>query len=98
MSDSDVNSFSAAKSTKRKNVSALRAEQRYNAKLPISTATKKNLLDLCKSVIPREFYGFYESLKTGKDVNDRLPHSDATEVIKRMNNCAQCLAFFFSFA
>ena len=79
MSDSDFNSFSAVRSTKRKNVSALRPEQRYNPKLPISAAKKRDLLDLCKSVIPREFHGYYESLKTGKNVNDRLPHPDVTE-------------------
>ena len=52
-----------------------RPQQRYNARLHISAAKKKDLLDLCK----REFHGYYESLNTGKDVNDRLPYPGVTE-------------------
>ena len=49
----------------------------YSSKLPISEAKKADLLSLCKSgIIPSSYHSFYEDLKVGKSVMDKLPESD----------------------
>ncbi|MCG8049000.1 MAG: hypothetical protein N0E48_25925 [Candidatus Thiodiazotropha endolucinida] len=54
--------------------------RKYKSKLPISLAKKRDLLDLCDSlVIPEIYHGFYNSLLTSKTVKDCLPFPDALE-------------------
>ena len=54
--------------------------RRYTSKLPISSAKKKDLRNLCKSgVIPSEYHEFYKSLPFHQSVRDRLPEPDILE-------------------
>ena len=53
---------------------------KYQKKLPISSAKKRDLMNLCKSgIIPPEFHEFYKSLPSSNNTNDRLPEPDAME-------------------
>ena len=53
---------------------------KYNTKLPISVAKKKDLIDLCKSyTIPEQHWNFYTNLSTDKKVKDRLTSPDVLE-------------------
>lgn len=53
---------------------------KYGGKLPISEAKKKDLLDLCDSlVIPAIYRGFYESLPTSKSAKDQLALPDIND-------------------
>ena len=55
-------------------------KKKYNKKIPISSAKKKDLIDLCKSgVIPEEFWPFYERLETDQNITDRLQEADVVE-------------------
>ena len=54
--------------------------RRYHAKLPISAAKKKDLVDLCKSgIIPTEFHDYYKTLPALQNKADRLPSPDVLE-------------------
>lgn len=51
--------------------------KKYQDKLSISIAKKKDLLDLCKGlVIPEIYWQYYQNLKTCKTVKDKLPCGD----------------------
>lgn len=52
----------------------------YNSKLPISIQKKKDLMNLCtKSIIPEDFHGYFESLKTSNTARDKIPVSTSDE-------------------
>ena len=54
--------------------------RRYQAKLPISAAKKKDLVDLCKAgIIPTEFHEYYKTLPSQQNKADRLPLPDVLE-------------------
>ena len=62
MENSDFNSFSKNKQTRKASVTHVK--KKYNKKILISSAKKKDLIDLSKSgVIPEEFWPFYEQTK-----------------------------------
>ena len=49
----------------------------YNAKLPISSAKKKDLLSLCESgIIPEDLHGYYRSLPVVANMKELLPLPD----------------------
>ena len=78
MEDSVFNSFSKNKQTRK--ASVIHVKKKYNKKIPISSAKKKDLIDLCKSgVIPEEFWPFYERLETDQNITDRLQEADVVE-------------------
>lgn len=50
---------------------------KYDIKLPISEAKKRDLLSLCRSgIIPAEFHSYYENLNSNSAVRDALPSPD----------------------
>jgi len=54
--------------------------KRYKSKQSISSAKKKDLLNLCKNgVIPHEYHEFYKGLPADKKVPDTLPDPDVEE-------------------
>ncbi|MEW8545290.1 MAG: hypothetical protein AB2693_17345 [Candidatus Thiodiazotropha sp.] len=54
--------------------------RRYQSKLPISAAKKKDLVDLCKAgIIPTEFHEYYMTLTSQQNKADRLPSPDILE-------------------
>lgn len=60
----------------------------YTARLPISSAKKKDLLKLLKDgVIPKEYTQFYTDLPTSDDVRDTLPMPSADEPDDGNNDC-----------
>ena len=47
--------------------------RKYNSKLPISAAKKKDLMQMCRTgVIPPEFHDFYENLPSNSSAPDNL--------------------------
>ena len=72
--------INVAKSARGRSTQDKALPRKYQCKLPISPAKKKDLLDLCDSlVIPEIYHGFYNSLPTSKTVKDCLPFPDALE-------------------
>ena len=54
--------------------------RKYDSKLPISAAKKKDLMQMCrKGVIPTEFHDFYESLPSNSSAPDKLGEPDTIE-------------------
>jgi hypothetical protein len=54
--------------------------KRYKSKQSISSAKKKDLLNLCKNgVIPHEYHEFNKGLPADKQVPDTLPDPDVEE-------------------
>ena len=55
----------------------------YNARLPISSKKKHDLLNLCsQGVVPCRYKAFYEGLPESKEKFDRLPEPDQEELEK----------------
>lgn len=49
----------------------------YNSKIPISTAKKKDLMNLCRTeVIPEEYHGWYRELPATDANKDYVPETD----------------------
>lgn len=64
----------------RKSVDNLELKPVYDARLPISSAKKKDLLKLIKDrVIPPEYEEWYNNLPVSENANDRLPAPSADE-------------------
>lgn len=56
---------------------------KYEGKIAISEAKKKDLLSLCNTlVIPPAYHTFYDQLKATNSLKDKLPQPDATEEIE----------------
>ena len=54
--------------------------RKYQKKIPISAAKKKDLMQLCKSgVIPVEYHEYYKSLPSSNSSKDTLPEPDVME-------------------
>ena len=54
--------------------------RKYDSKLPISAAKKKDLMQMCRTgVIPPEFHDFYESLPSNSSAPDKLGEPDTVE-------------------
>ena len=54
--------------------------QKYDSKLPISAAKKKDLMQMCRTgVIPPEVHDFYESLPSNASAPDKLGEPDTIE-------------------
>ncbi|KAI5646050.1 hypothetical protein NE865_01943 [Phthorimaea operculella] len=55
-------------------------KQLYEDRLPISEAKKKDLVKLCTTkVIPEELHGWYRSLASTADTDERIPEPDVNE-------------------
>ena len=55
-------------------------KQAYSEVLPVSAATKADLVKLCQSGrIPSKYHEFYSSLKASSKVRDCLSQPDCTE-------------------
>ena len=54
--------------------------QKYSSRIPISSAKKKDLVNLCKNgTIPREFHEYYKTLPSSQSTKDILMEPDANE-------------------
>ena len=79
MKDEEFNWFTTNKQTRRKS-SGIFCSKRYQGKIPISAAKKKDLMVLCRlGIIPREYHEYYACLITNKDKTDRLDEPDTLE-------------------
>ena len=76
----DFKSVNVARSSRGRPSFALKLPRKYDAKVPISIAKKKDLLELCTShVIPEQYWNFYEKLPTDTKVKDCLGSPDIVE-------------------
>ena len=67
--------------TPRRKVSVVRINEEipncFHSKLPISSAKKKDLVDLCKNgTIPEEYFHYYNNLLCDSTLMDALPEPD----------------------
>ena len=54
--------------------------KRYSQRIPVSEVKKKDLNDLCDTlVIPERYHHFYRTMPSAKTTRDRLDEPDITE-------------------
>lgn len=75
-----IDGVGTRRSAQQKSNVECRLQQAYNTPLPISSAKKKDLIDLCNSgAIPPRVHDFYRALPSDDSVRDALAEPDQDE-------------------